>query len=329
MNADTAARIIALRARSTPGSHDGRVIPAGRPDAWLSLDPDQHLHLMLRADPADHPPGSLEQVRISPRDYIIDDNLTSVVDVTCADPNLQDVFEHFIDACLNRPPGTGNIAALTLELNAWKTFLTPAPGPPGIDRCAEFFGELLVATDLCLHDPTAVRAWVATRHDFRAGTAAIEVKTTRSTTGHTITVHGIDQLEPPGDGSLYLHVVRVEHTPGHGRSVADLVDDLLGRGAPAELVYLRAEDHHIAAAQISQTRQHTFDIRERVTLPITAGTPRLTTAELIGGQLPPGVSDLSYRLDLTDLLTTKLDDAAWRALTTALAADAARQEPGA
>lgn len=319
MNAETAARIAALRSQVAAGAPASRILPTGRSGSWLSIDPDGRLHLLFQAKPTDHPPASLEQVSIARHDYLINDTVVATVDVTCNHPDLQDVFEHFIDACLTRASHTDAIAALTLELATWKTFLAAVPGPPGLDRCIELFGELLVADDLAAHDPAALRAWVGTRHDFRAGSDAIEVKTTRATTGNAITVHGIDQLQPPVDGTLHLHFVRVEHTPGHGRSVADLVDSLLNRGVAAELIFRHAEDHHIAPAQIPQTRTLTFDVRERVTVPVTDRTPRLSAIQLIDGRLPAGVSDVTYRLDLTGILPAGLDDTTWHALTRSLA----------
>ncbi len=59
-----------------------------------------------------------------------------------------------------------------------------------------------MALDLTrLHPNAGVRAWAGadrSRHDFRGAGTAIEVKTTLSATGYSVTIHGLEQLLIPG-----------------------------------------------------------------------------------------------------------------------------------
>ncbi|MDQ3768027.1 MAG: PD-(D/E)XK motif protein, partial [Actinomycetota bacterium] len=83
---------------------------------------------------------------------------------------------------LPAPKGEETSAILDV-LERWRRFLVSAAGPPGRDRLAGVFGELLVLLDLVTSDPRRrVDAWVGpfgSRHDLRRGDLAIEVKTTR------------------------------------------------------------------------------------------------------------------------------------------------------
>jgi len=85
-------------------------------------------------------------------------------------------------------------------LQRWRQFLIAPSGPPGRGRAAEILSELLVVSD-AVHGRGF--PWIGpfgARHDMRCGSEAVEVKTTRSHTGHRVTIHGEDQLLAPEQG---------------------------------------------------------------------------------------------------------------------------------
>ena len=162
--------------------------------------------------------------------------------MTCLFESVAEVFDHFIVAVLDRlkQAPSAPVAALAEVLGRWKQFLVPSQGPPGREKLATVFGELLVLLDIVRVDAAKrIDSWLGPfggRHDIRRGVTAVEVKTTRAHTSRRVTINGEDQLEAPDGGTLHLHFVRLEEVPSGGRSVASIVDDLLSEGVPAERV---------------------------------------------------------------------------------------------
>lgn len=107
---------------------------------------------------------------------------------------------------------------------------------------------------------------------------------------------------PPDGGRLLLHLVRLEHVPGSGHSVASLVNYLLSKGISAEELFKTLADSRILATDLSSTADVTFEVRERLTLPVDDGTPRIVPTTFVGGKRPTGVLDLSYVVDLESRL---------------------------
>jgi hypothetical protein len=99
-------------------------------------------------------------------------------------------------------------------LQRWRQVLSAPSGAPGRNRLAEVLSELLAVSD-AVHASGVprIRFWVGPfggRHDMRCGSAAVEVKTTRSRTGHRVTtIHGADQLLAPEQGVSVRLGVRV------------------------------------------------------------------------------------------------------------------------
>ena len=123
-----------------------------------------------------------------------------------------------------------------------------------------------------------VDSWVGPfggRHDFRRGAVALEVKTTRAHTSRDVTIHGEDQLEAPEGGSLHLHFVRLEEVPSGGDTVRSVVDDLLSVGAATDRLFEALTAAGLPVSELAATDDVSFEVRERLTLPIDAQTPRI------------------------------------------------------
>ncbi len=248
-----------------------------------------------------------------------------VVDISCVLATLDEVFEDFIAAVLERAATmpSAPVAALAAVLHDWKTFLAAGSRPPSISGLAGIVGELLVVADLTGTAPAAVRAWSHARHDFRSRGDAVEVKTTLSPTSYAVTIHGEDQLQEPSGGTLHLHFIRLEATPGTGQSVASLTDMLLTRGVPAEPLYAGLLAAGIALVDLQASAEITFDVRQRFTLPVGKDFPRIVASSFVGGGRPPGVDRLTYQVDLDRLRDAALDVEDWHRLTGVMAAGVA------
>ena len=128
---------------------------------------------------------------------------------------MAEVFDHFVVSVIERLSATDESAVRAVEtvLQRWRQLLIAPSGPPGRDRLAEILSELLVVSD-AVHASEVPRIgfWVGpfgARHDMRCGSTAVELKTTRSHTGHRVTIHGEDPLLAPEQGVSVRLGVRV------------------------------------------------------------------------------------------------------------------------
>ena len=129
---------------------------------------------------------------------------------------MAEVFDHFVVSVNERLSATDDSAVRAVEtvLQRWRLLLVAPSGPPGRNRLAEIFSEPLAVSD-AVHASEVPRIgfWVGpfgARHDMRCGSTAVEMKTTRSRTGHRVTtIHGADQLLAPEEGVSVQLGVRV------------------------------------------------------------------------------------------------------------------------
>ncbi len=321
--------LTALRSRGVPAAGDLSVVPlAARQDALVGLDELRRSHLLLRLEgaPEGPPTSDVAALQIEVRPLSLDGTSAPYLDVTCLFDSVSDVFEHFIAAVLDRVMALDDkpVAALREVLEKWRQFLVAAGGPPGRDKLAAVLGELLVVRDLARIDASrAIQTWVGPfrgRHDFRRASTALEIKTTQSHTSRRVTIHGEDQLEEPKDGTLYLHLVRLEHVASSGDSVASVADDLFACGVAVDAVFNALAAVGVPPAELAATAEIQFDVRERLTVPIDDATPRIVPRAFVGGARPVGIVDLSYVIDLDHVLGRALADDAYQSLLHELAA---------
>lgn len=300
----------ALRDAGLPTGDGLRVLRVpDQPEVLLGIDADGRPHVLLAATQADPPVSGISTVEIDTRVLTVDGDDRTLVDVACVFESVAEVFDHFIAAIAERHrAGLDGSPEETVGhvLEAWRRFLTPEAAPPGRDRLAAVFGELSVLTDVVRHDPDRrVDCWVgpfSARHDLRRGAHAIEVKTTRAHTSRVVSIHGEDQLVEPDDGSLHLHLIRLEETPDAGASVTTLVEGLLTNGAPVEALFDALAAAGVPPAELASVDGVRFAVRERATFPVDDGMPRIVPGSFSNRTRPLGVVDLTYRIDLDHCL---------------------------
>lgn len=311
----------ALRTRPTPPGSDLAVLALPSvPGAYAGIDALARQHLLLAVQSESSPPVEIATLAIGTRVLSIGGTKTVFLDVTCLFEALAEVFDHFVAAVLEQQTTTGDdaFAAVSSVLERWREFLIAPAGPPGREKLAAVFGELLVVLDVVRNSgPTGVGVWMGPfggRHDVRGGVTSVEVKTTRAHTSHQVTIHGEDQLLAPDGGQLYLHFVRLEQVPGGGRTVSSLVDQLLSAGVPTEPLFAAIAAAGVPVAQLAATNGITFDVRERLTLPVNDGMPKIIPSSFCGGRRPDGVVDVSYVIDLDQCLESALPESAYNEL---------------
>jgi hypothetical protein len=302
--------LTAVRTRDRPQPGDLTVVELeGVPALLIGVDELRRPHLLLPLgrEREGNVGSDVASLEVGVRALIVDAETRSYLDVTCLMQSVADVFEHFIAAVADRVLAVPDDPARALldVLGRWQQFLTPPDRPVGRAKLAAVFAELLVLRDVVHADPISrVDSWVGpygARHDFRRGDTALEIKSTRSHTSREVEIHGEDQLEPPEDGTLYLHFVRLEEVPGGGETVQSLVDDLLSAGATTDRLFPALAASGIPIAELSASGDVSFDVREQLTVPIDSGAPRIVPGSFVGGARPFGVLDLRYTISLDSL----------------------------
>lgn len=322
---DVRIAFTALRSQKPPSGTDLTILQVSAvAGVYVGLDEQSRQHLLLARENDTAPTTDIATIAVSTRNLIINGVNNDLVDVVCLFPSLAEVFDYFIVAVIERHQRVDETPTEAMEavLQEWRQFLTASPGPPGHDKIATLIGELLVAVDAVdVGGATAFSSWIGpsgARHDFRQGSSAIEVKTTRSHTGYRITVHGEDQLMSPDDGRLFVHLVRLEFVPGSGHSVVSLVNYLISKGISAERLFLALANSKMLATDLPTTADVTFEVRERLTLPVDDQMPRIVPNSFVSGKRPAGVLDLSYVVDLESQLDRALTAAAYSDLLEAM-----------
>jgi hypothetical protein len=208
---------------------------------------------------------------------------------------------------------TADPVALTRAcLGAWRGLFASGGRPLSPKQLAGLFGELVVLRRLLEHSPTALQTWRGPSrhyHDFVSGPFAIEVKTTLTSEDRIVHIHGLEQLEQPGGGALVLAHLRAESLTDDGTSVpevvaqlAELVSSAKLKGLLAAAGYLEDHEENYRGLRFRLVEQAWYDVGDTF--------PRLSRNSFPGGQIPTGLADFQYTLDLTTVTEPPLSEAA-------------------
>jgi hypothetical protein len=264
-------------------------------------------HLLIPIDTgADVPATTGAAVTLTKRLLILNRNERSYADVACTRPDLFDEFAvlaaEIVTAVGENPVDPAADAARVIR--DWRELLR-AMSPPRLDRggIVGLFAELTVLDTLVEHDPRrGTECWTGPsrgRYDFQHGAIVLEVKGSTARRGRPIVVHGIDQLEDPPNGSLFLCWLRLEIGIGRGESLRQIVERLLDRVSdPSDLEQkLRNSGYDFATSEMYDKPLLTE--LERCLYCVDDNFPKLTRANLKGEELPHGVIAVEYQIDLS------------------------------
>jgi hypothetical protein len=267
------------------------------------VDGDGRTHLLVPV-----PPGTKisvdrrsRAVAVDRRELIVDGQRRIFVDVVCLVPELGDVFERFAaEICERVGEQPARAAAIPAAVLAkWRRLLEGAPSVMSREQLAGLFGELHVLEEMLVAGHTGrIDHWqtdARSVHDFvRAGTA-VEVKTTLVREGRQVEIHGIEQLEAPEAGKLYLVFIRLQANED-GASVGDLVTKVRAQTPDHGHLDKTLQDFGWVEDGIEPPR---FSVVEERWYPVGGDFPRLTREGMAGGEVPAGVLRIRYTVDLT------------------------------
>jgi len=233
--------------------------------------------------------------------------------VRCELPRLSDLFDDvvldMIHAAVNHPDEP--VHACITVLDEWRALLRPVRiKPPSATAVGALVAELYyVAEVVSRDDARRLDFWTGRegqRHDLRRGSTALEVKATLSREGRRCAIHGLEQLDPPEGGALYLAWVRLEQVPDGPLSIQALIDRLRNLGVPAQQVYAGLDERGLPPG--SAAPELAFELRETRVIQVTDSFPRLSRTSIRNDVPLNGITNVRYDVDLDAVGVTPLGD---------------------
>jgi len=203
-----------------------------------------------------------------------------------------------------QPPAT----AVTRVLAKWRRFWGQVPRSL-LSRQEQIglFGEIWFLYHWLLPLTTAgvaTQRWrgpFGARNDFEWPNRAVEVKASTVVRGPVFRIGSLDQLDPPTTGELFLFTLRLREEASAIFTLPTLIadcraavegdGDALGRYETALIQAGYSPAHDADYAQIR------WRIIGEKLYPVSEDFPRINAASF-AGELPPGISEISYTLDL-------------------------------
>ncbi|GAB4281125.1 MAG: hypothetical protein Kow0080_34540 [Candidatus Promineifilaceae bacterium] len=279
--------------------------PYGHP--LVTIDVYNHRHLLLPMPDGDEPEIDTKSsgIHILSNEWLDANETKRYVDVVCLKPHLNSLFDMVILDILNIYPDHPEQPDKVCQsvLNRWRELLSKEKGKlPDKTALLGIWGELKLLLRLTTYNQKAVNAWLgpfSSRYDFFIGSVAIEVKSSMQRKGQMITVHGHDQLEKPGNGELYLALIKVEETPSQGENISELVSQLLAAGCNRLKLMQALNNSGLSAELIPESDDIRFNLTACYLYCVDDKFPKITSASFENGRLPNGIIDIVYKIDLS------------------------------
>lgn len=213
-----------------------------------------------------------------------------------------DILEHWVP----HAAASDSLKSLTARLARWRKFFQRGP-QAGLSRedYVGLYGELrLIEEGLAAGFPPAplVAAWqgpIGTNQDFLFGPTAVELKTTTGNEVDKVRITNARQLDSAGLETLFLAHYVFDFRQGSGRTLPQLIQAIRTALAACSIEALSTlNDRLLDAGFLDGTpNEHDswgFTPRHSAVYAVGNGFPRL-----LESSLPPGVSEVSYTLNLS------------------------------
>ena len=247
------------------------------------------------------------------------DDVKQYLDVLCPKRELRWLFATFVaDVLLRiaRDPSIDPTQIVRTCFSSWKSMFSRHGRRLSLKQLAGLYGELIVLRRLLQRSTDLIATWrgpLREPHDFRGGGTALEVKTTLSTEDQVVHIHGLEQLTAPAGADLHLMHLRVELSSGQGESIPDIVADVMDLVPPEKLKGL-LQGAGYYDTHVDEYEHLSFQVVAEEVHRVASDFPRLSAESFAGGQIPTGLADFSYSLDLATVTSPTLPAGAVEAL---------------
>ncbi len=229
---------------------------------------------------------------------------STFLDLICNSYELETVFGELVEEIITRiENGHECVDAVSTTVDDFKSLLVPGSTlQVDAPRTAGLVAELIVLNRLLELSSSAWRNWrgpTGDRHDFRSSSTSLEVKASLSASSMKAKVNGLNQLEPPSGGVLYLHHLVLEPVAGGRMSISALGRSALSRADEPSQIQKLLDSLDCNDVDNPQWNQHTFRLESETLFLVDRNFPRLVPSSFHPNSAPTGVSRISYEIDLS------------------------------
>lgn len=276
---------------------------------WIARDQQSRQHLLVRIpDDAKLTISETHGLSVAiahPR--IPDEPDGTYIDLACLDDGAGATFAA-VAADIASEAGLAEferrLVVVTAGLNKWRWFWAVDPARLSAADAIGLFGELWFLLRWARPSAETVDAWQGSegsRHDFQWPERSVEVKTTCRAGAAIHTIQRLEQLEDPEQGVLYLYSLRLARDSLAGNTLNSLVE--VATATLADQPQVRADfqaklgrrGYTPASRELAAAGYRVVD---EGLYAVGSGFPRLTRGSF-GGELPDGITAVSYELDMT------------------------------
>ncbi|RNJ46942.1 hypothetical protein B5V01_33970 [Mesorhizobium erdmanii] len=232
------------------------------------------------------------------------------LDIVCLAAGLDGVFADVSAEMMKRiRAGSSPVDACASTLDDFRSLLADPASGVTTQEVRGLVGELLMLRRMLRLDARAWRLWrgpMMERHDFRAGSLALEVKTSARVTGLSVKISSVDQLLAPTGGVLHLVLYQLEQSTGGDLSVSTLAAEAMTAASDSLGVRNLLAAVGCADPNAPVWNMANFRLEGEHHYVVAGDFPRITPESFATGALPTGISSLSYSIDLVAAESSRL-----------------------
>jgi len=289
---------------------------------FIGLDRLGFRHILIESSNEDHSSLSMQfrGVQVVIKELVVSGGIQKTyIDLICREPAGHHIFNsiggEIAQKIADRGEESDSIEVITAILAKWKHFWgNYTQGVMTLEEQIGLFGELFFIRYWLIprYGERVILAWQGPsggRHDFVFGDNSIEVKTSSSSNGHIHRINGVDQLDNPQVGSLYLFSLWIRQTEQSDHSLISVIDslrDLLDQDADIRSAFESLlSSSGYSEIQRAEYEKRKYEILEAAFFLVDQHFPRITQNSF-SPALPNQIEQLVYSLNLNSYLDKSL-----------------------
>jgi hypothetical protein len=260
-------------------------------------------HLLVPVQPTDVavPDDVVGAVTLNRKTFTFNSVTAFYLDIQCVRSDLFDLFDEVLTDVIDAAGAGGGADAAVEVVERWRSLLaTRGSGQLTMTAQRGLVSELHVlrlAHEGQVIDVNVWRGPLSEPHDISLDECALEVKSVGAF-GHDIEIHGVLQLAEPGK-PLALVLVRLAEDES-GETLAQYADYLLANASDRALAASRLAMVGYSSAD-SDKYATRFKIEDVRFVAVDKTTPRIIPQSFSNGEVPIGISYVSYQIELSSL----------------------------
>lgn len=197
--------------------------------------------------------------------------------------------------------------AVRKVLGKWRRFWGQTPTATlSAEAHVGLFGEVWFMVHWLLPrvGEKCVEAWrgpTGGRHDFEWEVGSVEVKATTSTRGRIHHINGLDQLDPPIRGPLFVFSIRLREEVAATNSLSSIIElcsSRLAKDAGAlDLFEERLAEAGYSPLHVEHYKDRHFRVVEEALFEVQEDFPRISTGDFAHG-VAGGIEEVEYTINL-------------------------------